>query len=217
MLLYGVGRTSFTPQIRRHSSAGQSARFTSVRSWVQVPLSPPKEKGTERCLFLLVERHLAQPNAACCGRDFRLRLPALALCEGGNPDGFPLTLLFPSDPLGLRAASLRSKLVSLPGLCPGNASFPHTRPLPSLGGGSCAPLQELTFAALDELSSTSGTIVRTIRKPRPLWAHQRRGWVLSFPRTGKPLTAKPRPSGGDSCTSLQERIFVAHANPPPPR
>ena len=27
-------------------------------------------------------------------------------------------------------ASLRRKLVSLPGLCPGNASFPHTRPLP---------------------------------------------------------------------------------------
>ena len=122
MLLYGVGRTSFTPQIRRHSSAGQSARFTSVRSWVQVPLSPPKEKGTEGCLFLLVERHLAQPNAACCGRDFRLRLPALALCEGGNPDGFPLTLLFPSDPLGLRAASLRSKLVWLAGRSPGNAA-----------------------------------------------------------------------------------------------
>ena len=77
-----------------------------------------------------MQRHLAQPNAARCGGDFRLRLPALALCEGGNPDGFPLTLLFPSDPLGLRAASLRSKLVSLPGLGPGNASFPHTRPLP---------------------------------------------------------------------------------------
>ena len=68
MLLYGVGRTSFTPQIRRHSSAGQSARFTSVRSWVQVPLSPPKEKGAERCLFLLVQRHLAQPNAALYDR-----------------------------------------------------------------------------------------------------------------------------------------------------
>ena len=122
MLLYGVGRTSFTPQIRRHSSAGQSARFTSVRSWVQVPLSPPKEKGTERRPFLLVQRHLAQPNAARCGRDFRLRLPALALCEGGNPDGFPLTLLFPSDPLGLRAASLRSKLVWLAGRSPGNAA-----------------------------------------------------------------------------------------------
>ena len=55
-----------------------------------------KRKGHPTgCLFLLVERHLAAPNAARCDR-----------------------------------ASLRRKLVSLPGLCPGNASFPHTRPLP---------------------------------------------------------------------------------------
>ena len=74
--------------------------------------------------FLLVQRHLAVPNAARCGGDFRF-----ALCEGGNPDGFPLTLLFPSDPLGLRAASLRSKLVSLPGPSPGNAAFPPHTPL----------------------------------------------------------------------------------------
>ena len=109
MLLYGVGRTSFTPQIRRHSSAGQSARFTSVRSWVQVPLSPPKEKGTERCLFLLVQRHLAQPNAARCGGDFR----------------FALCVVFAEFAFG--------KLVSLPEQSSGNASFPHTRPLPFAG------------------------------------------------------------------------------------
>ena len=90
MLLYGVGRTSFTPQIRRHSSAGQSARFTSVRSWVQVPLSPPKEKGTERCLFLLVQRHLAQPNAARCGGDFRFALCVVGTC--GSPTHAPSLL-----------------------------------------------------------------------------------------------------------------------------
>ena len=76
------------------------------------------KKAPERVPFLLPgARHLAQPNAAACGRDFRF-----ALCEGGNPDGFPLTLLFPSDPLGLRAASLRSKLVWLAGRSPGNAA-----------------------------------------------------------------------------------------------
>ena len=60
---------------------------------VQVHSSSPKEKGTERCLFLLVKRHLAAPNAARCG-----------------------------------GASLHRKLVSLPELCSGKASFPHTRP-----------------------------------------------------------------------------------------
>ena len=37
---------------------------------VQVHSSSPKEKGTERCLFLLVKRHLAAPNVARCGGDW---------------------------------------------------------------------------------------------------------------------------------------------------
>ena len=66
------------------------------------------------------------------------------------------------------------------------------------------------------LHYTSGTNIRTTRKIRPLWAHLRRGQVLSFPCTGKPLTAPSRPSDGDSCTPLQERIFAAHAIRPLP-
>ena len=31
-------------------------------------------------------------------------------------------------------------------MCGRNLRFPHTRPLPSFGWGSCTPLQELTFA-----------------------------------------------------------------------
>ena len=38
--------------IRRRSSAGQSARFTSVRSWVRAPSSPPKTKRAQRALFV---------------------------------------------------------------------------------------------------------------------------------------------------------------------
>ena len=117
-------------------------------------------------------RHLAVPNAARCGAaSLRSKLVSLPGLGPGNA-AFP-----PHTPLSFRPSWFAScefakgKLVWLAGRSPGNAAFPHTRPLPSLGGGSCAPLQELTFAALDELSSTSGTIVRTIRKPRPLWAH----------------------------------------------
>ena len=155
------------------------------------------KKAPERVPFLLPgARHLAAPNAAACGRDFRF-----ALCEGENPDGFPLTLLFPSDPLGLRAASLpkansfglpgavpamprlplamlalcvvfaefaKGKLVWLAGRSPGNAAFPHTRPLPPSGGDFCTPLQEQLFATPGGLISTSGTIIRTVRKISPL-------------------------------------------------
>ena len=66
------------------------------------------------------------------------------------------------------------------------------------------------------LHPASGTIVRSIRKPRPLWACLRWGQVLSFPCTGKPLTANLRPSGGDSCTPLRERIFALCVTRPLP-
>lgn len=42
-----------------------------------------KKKGTERCLFLLLPRHLAMPNAARCGGDFRIALCVAGTC--GSP------------------------------------------------------------------------------------------------------------------------------------
>ena len=123
MLLYGVGRTSFTPQIRRHSSAGQSARFTSVRSWVQVPLSPPKEKGTERCLFLLVQRHLAQPNAARCGTSEQSPLCSgffFCLRQKRSHPPAPLLLLFRKRARSARLLGCkrpRDGSLSLPPFC----------------------------------------------------------------------------------------------------
>ena len=36
---------------RRRSSAGQSARFTSVRSWVRAPSSPPTQRDGNRRPF----------------------------------------------------------------------------------------------------------------------------------------------------------------------
>ena len=82
--------------------------------------------------------------AAACGRDVR----------------FALCVVFAEFAFG--------KLVSLPGLGPGNAAFPHTRPLPPFGGDFCTPLQEQLFATPGGLISTSGTIIRTVRKIRPL-------------------------------------------------
>ena len=66
------------------------------------------KKAPEKVPFLLPgARHLAAPNAARCGGDFRF-----ALCEGGNPDGFPLTLLFPSEQLSLWVADLALRAFS---------------------------------------------------------------------------------------------------------
>ena len=57
--------------IRRHSSAGQSARFTSVRSGVRSPLSPPKERlQTKRfaVFYLFCKlREGSEPYRRCCG------------------------------------------------------------------------------------------------------------------------------------------------------
>ena len=57
--------------IRRHSSAGQSARFTSVRSGVRSPLSPPKGRlQTKRfaVFYLFCKlREGSEPHRRCCG------------------------------------------------------------------------------------------------------------------------------------------------------
>ena len=181
MLLYGVGRTSFTPQIRRHSSAGQSARFTSVRSWVQVPLSPPRRSKVR----------FAPASFFACGRKEAIRpLPCSSFSAKGHARlacsvasalatahsryhpfaGVAIqTNRLPKKGARLGAfffwckgrASLRRKLVSLPELCSGNASFPHTRPLPHVGAKS-ALLRLLFLPAAEKKPSA-----RSLAPPFP--------------------------------------------------
>lgn len=180
---------------------GRNLRFPHTR-----PL-PPLGGG------LCAMRVCAANSLACQGL-------ALAMLR------FPLTLLFPSDPLGLRAASLHSKLVWLAGAqsrqCPGRARSQfrarrlYSMPGPFTRGGGLHPTSGTNIRRTRDLHQSSGTNIRTTRKPRPLWARLRWGWVLSFPRTGRALTASSRPSGGDFCTPLQERIFAAHAIRPLP-
>ena len=47
--------------LRKRSSAGQSARFTSVRSWVRAPSFPPKIKGWQTATC----DKAGQPNDVC--------------------------------------------------------------------------------------------------------------------------------------------------------
>ena len=88
-------------------------------------LGAPKEKGTERCLFLLVPRHLAMPNAARCGRDFRFALCVAGTC--GSPTHASSLFVIPY--------SLQSKLTAPatgrglePGCAPGFFFVPNLRP-----------------------------------------------------------------------------------------
>ena len=108
-------------------------------------------------------------------------------------------------------ASLRRKLVWLAGAqsrqCPGEGPEPPSRP------GALSYAGPFTRGA--GLHFTSGTNIRTTRKPRPLWARQRWGQGVSLRWDGRALTAHPRPSGGDSCTPLQELSFALHANQAP--
>ena len=59
--------------IRRRSSAGQSARFTSVRSWVRAPSSPPKIKRAQRARFIFA-------GSTPCDVPHRQRRLRFALC-----------------------------------------------------------------------------------------------------------------------------------------
>ena len=88
----------------------------------------PKEKGTERCLFLLVPRHLAMPNAARCGGDFRFA-PCVA-GTFGSPTHVPPFFMIPY--------SLQSKLTAPttgrglePNCAPGFFFAPNLCPRPS--------------------------------------------------------------------------------------
>lgn len=84
---------------RRHSSVGQSARFTSVRSRVRAPLSPPCRSKVRFAPFFLQEKHppaslhflfhkkLRSARLFGCKRpyDGSLSLPAFACYEGLTP------------------------------------------------------------------------------------------------------------------------------------
>ena len=65
--------------MRRHSSVGQSARFTSVRSRVRVPLSPP----AARCRSQLSGTCSDMPNfiSRWCDLDFKPKAPPAARCR----------------------------------------------------------------------------------------------------------------------------------------
>ena len=55
-----LGLLRHVGEIRRRSSVGQSVRFTSVRSRVRAPSSPPKKKGLSQKLKI---KRMAQPFA----------------------------------------------------------------------------------------------------------------------------------------------------------
>ena len=125
-----------------------------------------KKKGTERCLFLLLPRHLAMPNAARCGGDFRfapcvagtcgsptytpvpadLNLPGSKKAPGRVPS-FGLYHRLPQDsPSRIRAAerhtkTLHSSLFSLHSPRPGlPLPLPgKAREPPSAGAGNQVP------------------------------------------------------------------------------
>ena len=65
---------------------------------------------------------MARPNAARCGAGLPGRSPGNAATSARAWRRFAPCVVF--------AEFAKGKLVSLPGLCPGNASFPHTRSLP---------------------------------------------------------------------------------------
>ena len=102
--------------------------------WVRVPSSAPKEKGTERCLFLLV------PNAARCGGDFRFAPCVAGTC--GSPTHAPslfcdtIQFAIETDLSCHRqgpGAELRSGLFSLPQICapvPADLNLPGSKKPP---------------------------------------------------------------------------------------
>ena len=93
--------------------------------WVRVPSSAPKEKGTERCLFLLVPRHLAMPNAARCGGDFRFAPCVAGTC--GSPTHAPSLFVIPYGLRSKRTAPATGRGLE-PGCAPGFFFAPNLRP-----------------------------------------------------------------------------------------
>ena len=84
-----------------------------------------KKKGTERCLFLLVPRHLAMPNAARCGRDFRFALCVAETC--GSPTHAPSLFVIPYSLRSKRTAPTTGRGLE-PGCAPGFFFVPNLRP-----------------------------------------------------------------------------------------
>ena len=87
--------------------------------WVRVPSSAPKEKGTERCPFLLV------PNAARCGGDFRFALCVAGTC--GSPTYTPPFFVIPYSLRSKRTAPTTGRGLE-PNGAPGFFFAPNLRP-----------------------------------------------------------------------------------------
>lgn len=110
---------------RNGRRSGLRSQYFGV--WVRVPSSAPKEKGTERCLFLLVPRHLAMPNAARCGGDFRFAPCVAGTC--GSPHT-PSLFVIPYSLQSKRTAPATGRGLE-PNCAPGFFFAPNLRPVPA--------------------------------------------------------------------------------------
>ena len=83
-----------------------------------------KKKGTERCLFLLLPRHLAMPNAARCVGDFRFPPCVAGTC--GSPHTPPPFFVIPYSLRSKRTAPATGRGLE-PGCAPGFFFAPNQR------------------------------------------------------------------------------------------
>ena len=124
-----------------------------------------KEKGTERCLFLLLPRYLAMPNAARCGGVFRFAPCVAGTC--GSPTHAPslfcdtIQFAIETDLSCHRqgpGAELRSGLFSLPQIC---APVPAD---PNLPGSKKAPERVSSFGLYHRLPQDSPSRIRAAER-----------------------------------------------------
>ena len=123
-----------------------------------------KKKGTERCLFLLVPRHLAMPNAARCGGDFRFAPSVAGTC------GSPTRPLPFCDTIQFAIETDRSCHRQRPGAewCSGLFSLPQIcAPVPAdpnLPGSKKAPERVSSFGLYHRLPQDSPSRTRAAER-----------------------------------------------------
>lgn len=124
-----------------------------------------KKKGTERCLFLLVPRHLAMPNAARCGGDFRFAPSVAGTC--GSPTHAPSLFC---DTIQFAIETDRSCHRQRPGAewCSGLFSLPQIcAPVPAdpnLPGSKKAPGRVPSFGLYHRLPQDSPSRTRAAER-----------------------------------------------------